>query len=328
MTRKHSILNGMNLRKKFYLKDGPSTSSKILTAVDSVDIDLSRGETLGIAGESGCGKSTLGNILAGLLKPDNGMIRYNGSTITDMTPSEYETFRRQTQMIFQDPFSSLNPRMRIGDIIAEPIAISARNPSKSVRSSVEQIMKTVGLAPESYNRFPHEFSGGQRQRIGIARALASSPTLIIADEPVSSLDISIQAQIINLLQIMKQEFNLSLVIISHDLSVLRHICDRISIMYMGVIVETVPAAELFNHYKHPYTEALIASIPQINRDRSQTRIVIDNDVPSPFAIPNGCRFHTRCRYVRDICRTEVPQLIETSAKHFTACHLSKFIFSE
>jgi len=326
MTDSHTILSGTNLRKQFRLKSSPAAPTGLLTAVDDVSLEVAAGETLGIAGESGCGKSTLGKILAGLLPADSGQIRYRGALLGDMPQDAAQAFRRQTQMIFQDPFSSLNPRMRIGDIIAEPLVIAGQGSASSRRSSVESIMSTVGLSAQQYNRFPHEFSGGQRQRIGIARALASAPTVIIADEPVSSLDISIQAQIINLLQSMKTTFNLSLVIISHDLSVLRHICDRVSIMYLGAIVESAPASDLFKQCRHPYTEALIAAIPRIKREGETRPAILMDDIPSPLAIPSGCRFHPRCRYAQEICRSTEPMLEEKHPGHQTACHFSDTIF--
>jgi len=318
------ILSGVSLRKQFRLSSATARGS-VLTALDDVSLDLASGETLGIAGESGCGKSTLGKILAGLLKPDNGEVRYLGTPLSSLPPDAFRGFRRTTQMIFQDPFSSLNPRMRIADIIAEPFVISGMA-GTDTRPRVMHLMETVGLNPELAQRFPDEFSGGQRQRIGIARALAAAPGILIADEPVSSLDISIQAQIINLLQEMKAGFNLSLIIISHNLSVLRHMCDRVSIMYLGIIVEQAAAADLFDHCLHPYTEALIAAIPRAAADSRRTEIILNDDLPSPLNIPAGCRFHPRCRYAADICRNEAPQLVEREPGHTSACHFADTIF--
>ena len=328
MTTGHAILGGVQLLKQFRVKGTHGTPAGLLTAVDNVSIQVAPGETVGIAGESGCGKSTLARILAGLLDPDHGHVFFNGTALSGMSRAETSVFRRHTQMIFQDPFSSLNPRMRAGDIIAEPLVIAKQGSAASRRSTVEGIMATVGLTPQQYHRFPHEFSGGQRQRIGIARALASSPAVIIADEPVSSLDISIQAQIINLLQTMKTAYNLSLLIISHDLSVLRHICDRVCIMYLGTIVESAPAAELFTQCMHPYTEALIAAIPRINRKEERRTAILTDDIPSPLAIPSGCRFHPRCRYAKEICRDIPPRMEQKRSNYLAACHFSNSIFSE
>lgn len=325
MTTYQTKLKGNGLCKSFHLKKSPASPAGILTAVDNVCIEIGKGETVGIAGESGCGKSTLGKLLSGLIKPDKGEILFNETPLTDLSTSEYAAFRRKTQMIFQDPFSSLNPRMRVGDIIKEPMLIAGKRSGESRQMSVESIMEKVGLTPEHINRFPHEFSGGQRQRIGIARALAAAPEIIIADEPVSSLDISIQAQIINILQEMKNEFDLSMIIISHDLSVLRHICDRVCIMYLGSIVESGPAQKLFANYRHPYTEALVAAIPSIRKREKRTSLLKD-DLPSPLEIPSGCRFHTRCRYAEAICLTTPPPLEEKLPGCFAACHFSEKIF--
>jgi peptide/nickel transport system ATP-binding protein len=325
MTRNTSALIAAdNLRKQFRLSS-PASKSDLLVALDDVSLELARGETLGIAGESGCGKSTLGKILAGLMKPDRGEVKFLGTPLASLPADEYRRFRRTTQMIFQDPFSSLNPRMRVADIIAEPLVISG-NAADDIRTAVSRLLNTVGLNQELAQRFPDEFSGGQRQRIGIARALAAAPQVLIADEPVSALDISIQAQIINLLQEMKSSFDLSLVIISHNLSVLRHMCDRVIIMYLGAIVEQAPAAELFRQCRHPYTEALIAAIPNIAAGPHTTTILLSDDLPSPLKIPSGCRFHPRCRYAADICKKERPVLEEIGRDHFSACHLAAKIF--
>jgi peptide/nickel transport system ATP-binding protein len=318
------ILSASNLTKQFKLTS-PAVSGSLLTALDDVSIELSTGESLGIAGESGCGKSTLGKVLAGLMKPDQGDVYYQGSSLNSLSTADYASFRRTTQMIFQDPFSSLNPRMRIGDIMTEPLAITGVSAAER-REAALRMLETVGLKPEMVHRFPDEFSGGQRQRIGIARALSASPRILIADEPVSSLDISIQAQIINLLQQMKSDFNLSLIMISHNLSVLRHMCDRVIIMYLGTIVESASAPELFRQCLHPYTEALLAAIPRLSTVEQQTRIVLTGDLPSPLSIPSGCRFHPRCRYAEDICKITVPSLVAYSPGHASACHLAKSIF--
>lgn len=325
MTMNQSIiLEALHLQKQFKLTS-PTTKGATLTAVDDVCLTLSKGESLGIAGESGCGKSTLGKMLAGLLQPDGGEVRYLGTSIKSLAPKEYDVFRRTTQMIFQDPFSSLNPRMRIGDIIAESLVISGADKS-TIRSTVATLMQTVGLNPELAQRFPDEFSGGQRQRIGIARALAVSPHILIADEPVSSLDISIQAQIINLLQEMKTDFDLSLIMISHNLSVLRHMCDRVIIMYLGTIVECASAEDLFRQCLHPYTEALIAAVPKISATPRTVAVLLTDDLPSPLNIPAGCRFHPRCRYAAEICKTDAPALVEYAPGHTAACHFATTIY--
>ena len=319
-----AMLSAVRLHKQFRLT-APATKGAALTALDEVSIELAKGETLGIAGESGCGKSTLAKILAGLMPPDRGEVCYQGTPLAGLSREEHRRFRRTTQMIFQDPFSSLNPRMRVADIIAEPLVISGMS-SDAVRSSVNRLMGTVGLSPDLAQRFPDEFSGGQRQRIGIARALAAAPRILIADEPVSSLDISIQAQIINLLQEMKREFELSLIIVSHNLSVLQHMCDRVVIMYLGIIVEQAPAASLFSQCRHPYTEALIAAVPKISVDNRPAPVILTDDLPSPLAIPSGCRFHPRCRHAGEICRKEVPELREIYPGHTSACHYAEKIF--
>ncbi|NTV48641.1 MAG: ATP-binding cassette domain-containing protein [Geobacteraceae bacterium] len=318
------LLSAVDLLKTFRVS-GQNHSSRTLTALDLVTLHLSAGETLGIAGESGCGKSTLAKVMAGLLVPDAGSVLYNGTLLSQLEQNDKITFRRKTQMIFQDPFSSLNPRMRIGDSISEPLKI-AGIPSLQQREEVSRIMAAVGLPGDAVNRFPDEFSGGQRQRIGIARALAAYPDILIADEPVSSLDISIQAQIINILLQMKIEFKLSMMIVSHNLLVLRHICDRIIIMYLGAVVECGPASELFNRCRHPYTEALLASIPGLNPASTPKVELLRDDLPSALSIPPGCRFHTRCRHAVELCRREVPKTIEYASGHTAACHLSGSLY--
>ena len=318
------ILSAIDLHKTFKVS-GQTHSSHTLTALDRASFNLHTGETLGVAGESGCGKSTLAKVMAGLLAPDGGSVLYNGTQLNLLGKNERTIFRRKTQMIFQDPFSSLNPRMRIGDSIAEPLKIAGAS-RELQRTEVARIMAAVGLPDNAGNRFPDEFSGGQRQRIGIARALAASPDILIADEPVSSLDISIQAQIINILLQMKRDATLSMMIVSHNLLVLRHICDRIIIMYLGAIVECGPAAELFNRCRHPYTEALIASIPGLNPSTTPKIELLRDDLPSALSIPPGCRFHPRCRHAMERCRLEIPEMVEYTSGHSAACHLSGSLY--
>jgi len=293
-----------------------------------VSLALAPGETLGVAGESGCGKSTLAKLISGLLQPDSGTIRFQGTDIRQLVaPADVKNFRRSVQMVFQDPFSSLNPRMRIGDTIAEPLLIHRLCESRQIREATISLMEQVGLATDQYDRFPHEFSGGQRQRIGIARALAAQPKVLIADEPVSSLDISIQAQIINLLQDLKQQHGLTILMVSHDLGVLRHMSDRIAVMYLGSVVELAPARELFRQCRHPYTQALLAAIPSIHHlPGAPVQPAGFHDIPSAANLPEGCRFHPRCPYAEDICRKESPPLVEQGPGHLAACHLSTKLF--
>jgi peptide/nickel transport system ATP-binding protein len=319
------ILSAVGLHKTFKVS-AQKHSNSFLTALDHVSLYLASGETLGIAGESGCGKSTLAKIMAGLMPPDAGSVLYKGTQLSQLGPNDQITFRRKTQMIFQDPFSSLNPRMRVGDSISEPLEIAGIS-APMQRAELARIIEAVGLHSNAVNRFPDEFSGGQRQRIGIARALAASPEILIADEPVSSLDISIQAQIINILLQMKIDFALSMMIVSHNLLVLRHICDRIIIMYLGAIVESGPASEIFRRCRHPYTEALIAAIPGFHTATASKGKLLHDDLPSALSIPTGCRFHPRCRYAVDLCRHEAPLLVEYASGHAGACHLSDKLYS-
>lgn len=323
------ILEAHTVSKRFSLRaDSPFSGKKpLVTAVDQVCLALCTGEVLGIAGESGCGKSTMAKLLCGLLPPDTGSISFNGVDLAWMDNEQRRQFRRSVQMIFQDPFSSLNPRLRIGDAIAEPFLIHDRLPKSDCREQALSLMRQVGLAAELYDRFPHEFSGGQRQRIGIARALAARPTVLIADEPVSSLDISIQAQIINLLLELKETKGLTMAVISHDLAVLRHMSDRIAVMYLGAVVELAPAAALFSRCRHPYSEALLAAIPRIHSDHSSGLRTVQQELSPDSILPTGCRFYPRCPYRRDICREQKPKLRELSDGHFSACHFSGELFA-
>lgn len=324
------ILSADSVSKSFAMKGSlAGKQTKVfLKAVDQVSLGLLQGETLGIAGESGCGKSTIAKLISGLLTPDSGTVRFQGTEISQLDHNSLQEFRRSVQMVFQDPFSSLNPRMRIGDAIAEPLLIHQLCSRQELRDTTLLLMDQVGLSVDQYDRFPHEFSGGQRQRIGIARALAARPQILVADEPVSSLDISIQAQIINLLQELKQQHGLTLLMVSHDLGVLRHISDRIAVMYLGTVVELAPALELFRQCRHPYSQALLAAIPRIHRTPESTVPPLrSHELPSSTDLPRGCRFHPRCPYAEELCRDKIPPLQEHRPGHASACHFSDKIFN-
>jgi oligopeptide/dipeptide ABC transporter ATP-binding protein len=291
-------------------------------AVDGVDLEVFPGETLGIVGETGCGKSTLARLICRLLPVTEGTIEFDGQDITNMKGSQLRHLRREIQMIFQDPYSSLNPRKRVGAIIGDPFEIHGLADGKELKKRVQELMETVGLNPEHYNRFPAEFSGGQRQRIGVARALALRPKLIICDEPVSALDVSIQAQVINLLEDLQTEFKLTYIFIAHDLSVVRHVSNRVGVMYLGKVVELADAGRLYAEPKHPYTGALLSAIPVPDPDLAQQRerVILLGDVPSPIDPPSGCRFHPRCPKAQERCVHEVPPLEPKAAGDLAACH--------
>lgn len=298
---------------------GKSTS--FLKAVDDVSFSIQKGEAFGLVGESGCGKTTLGKVLVNLYRPTSGKILFNGTDLTALSERERRKYCKDIQLIFQDPYASLNPRMTIGDIIAEPIRINHLLPENEVEGRVIELLNCVGLAQHQRNRYPHEFSGGQRQRVGIARALAARPQLIVCDEPVSALDVSIQAQVLNLLDDLKDEFGLTYLFIAHGLNVVKHISNRVGVMYLGRMMEIAPKKELYSNAMHPYTQALLSAIPLVDPNRKKERIILQGEVPSPIHPPEGCRFCTRCSRVMDVCHIESPELREISPGHFTACHL-------
>ncbi|MEJ2137603.1 MAG: dipeptide ABC transporter ATP-binding protein [Desulfofustis sp.] len=317
------LLKVENLRKAFKVSaNRPGAAKQSLIAVDGVSFEIKSGETLGLVGESGCGKSTTGKLLLRLIEPDSGSIQFDGRDIAGMGHRELTAVRRDMQMIFQDPYSSLNPRMRVGEIIGEPLVVHALAKGKEVKERVLTLMQKVGLAPEHYDRYPHEFSGGQRQRIGIARTLAVQPRLVVADEPVSALDLSIQAQIVNLLSDLQEEFGLTYLFISHDLGVIEHVCDRVAVMYLGRIVEVATAEQLYQQPCHPYTEALLNAVPIPDPQRVREHQVLSGEIPSPIEPPSGCHFHPRCPYAQDICRQKYPELKDHGEEHQSACHFS------
>ena len=317
------LIEARDVVKNFPVRAGIfSRVTNVVSAVSHVDLQVMSGETLGVVGESGCGKSTMGRLITRLLEPTGGKIEFDGRDITHLSTGAMRPMRRDVQMIFQDPYSSLNPRHTIGTIVGAPFRLQHVVTENGVKKEVQNLLELVGLNPEHYNRYPHEFSGGQRQRIGIARALALKPKLVVADEPVSALDVSIQAQVVNLLDDLQSEMGLTYVIIAHDLSVIRHVSDRIAVMYLGKIVEVSDRESLYAKPFHPYTTALLSAVPVPDPKRKQQRerILLKGDVPSPIAPPPGCRFHTRCWKATEICESVPPPLIELGPGHQVACH--------
>jgi len=319
------LLSARGLTKHFAIKGGIfAREVHRIHAVDGVSFDIAAGETLGLVGESGCGKSTTGRCILRLIEPSSGEVWFQGQDVTKLDAEALRELRRDMQIIFQDPFASLNPRHTVGGIIGEALVIHGLAQTRAeLDDRVVQLLETVGLQPDHRHRFPHEFSGGQRQRIGIARALAVEPKLIICDEPVSALDVSIQAQVINLLEDLQEKFGLTYLFIAHDLSVVEHISDRVAVMYLGRVVEIAPSRELYDNPRHPYTEALLSAVPIPDPLVKRKRIVLQGDVPNPIRPPSGCRFHTRCPIAEARCSQEVPELEQSSDGHWVACHLRR-----
>jgi oligopeptide/dipeptide ABC transporter ATP-binding protein len=317
------LLTVTDLRQYFPVRGGLlRRQTGAVQAVDGLNFSVKRGETLSLVGESGCGKTTTGRMLTRLIEPTDGKIIFEGRDITHQSMKQLRPLRREVQMIFQDPYSSLNPRHTVGTIVGAPFRLQDVKTENGVKKAVQDLLALVGLSPEHYNRYPHEFSGGQRQRIGIARTLALRPKLIVADEPVSALDVSIQAQVINLMEDLQEEFNLTYVMIAHDLSIVRHVSDRVAVMYLGKIVEIGEASRVYTNAMHPYTTALLSAVPvpDPGRRTKRDRIRLTGDVPSPLNPPPACRFHTRCWKAKDICKTQEPPMRELEPGHEVACH--------
>lgn len=321
VTKQKTLLKTEGLKKHYPVQKGfIKKETSYVKAVDGVDLEVFEGETLGIVGESGCGKSTTGQMLLGLLPPSEGKVWFQGQEITSLSKEDLRKLRKDIQVIFQDPFSSLNPRMAVEELISEPLKIHSKKSSVEIKDEVITLLRHVGLNEYHLKRYPHEFSGGQRQRIGIARALALKPKLIVCDEPVSALDVSIQAQILNLLKKLQKEFDLTYIFIAHGLPAVRHISDRIAVMYLGKVVELADRDSLFKNPTHPYTEALLSAIPIPDPTKRKEHKLLEGDLPNPSNPPSGCHFHTRCPYAQEICKEVEPKAIEYRENHFAACH--------
>ncbi len=322
--------DGVLLRVEHLVKHFPITRGIIIQktigtvrAVDDISFDIKRGETFGLVGESGCGKSTTGRTILQLYPPTSGHVYFDGRDLVGLPANEMRRMRRKMQMIFQDPYASLNPRMPVGEIIGEPLVVHGTVKGPAIQQRVDELLELVGLNPAFANRYPHEFSGGQRQRIGVARALALNPLFIVCDEPISALDVSIQAQVVNLLEDLQNQFGLTYLFIAHDLSMVRHLCDRVGVMYLGVLVEQAERDELYTQPLHPYTQALLSAVPVADPavEESRKRIILEGDVPSPANPPSGCRFRTRCWLAEKICAEQVPAWREITPEHYVACHM-------
>jgi oligopeptide transport system ATP-binding protein len=329
MTNSDVLLEAADLVKYFPVRSNSFSraAGDSVHAVDGVSLTVRRGETLGVVGESGCGKSTLGRLLVRLHEPTSGTVTFDGTDITSLSRREIRPYRKQMQMIFQDPYSSLNPRKRVVQIVGDPFRINGIGSRAETRQKVQELLEVVGLSAAHLNRYPHEFSGGQRQRIGVARALALNPQLIVADEPVSALDVSIRAQVVNLLESLQRDFGLTYIFVAHDLSVVRHVSDRVAVMYLGKVVEIGSKHDIYERPTHPYTQALLSAVPieEPGQRGKRKRIVLEGDVPSPANPPSGCRFRTRCWKAQPICAEEEPALVDRGQGHPSACHFAEIV---